>query len=494
MSKKVFISYRREDSRYQAREIYEAFCRALPAGTVFMDVDSIPPGADFVSILEGWVKQCDILLALIGPGWLKSLDPRTGLPRLENPLDFVRIEICGALARDIPVVPVLVDTDEVPLADQLPEDMRALPRRHAQFVSFRTFDTDVAGLIARLRIKDGGGVSEQRFTATTETVPASSNVSREPMRARQAWYKISWLRLSLAALAVLSITAVLALTWRMAVGLPPADVAATVVRSQDFRAELEKSEKARREAVARAEDAASELAKAKDAFTKSEKARQDAEALASATAAELNKTQTALTNSETAQRDAEARASAAAAEQAKAQGASAKSEKARQDAEARASAAVAEQVKARSALAISEQARQQAEARTAEAVAQKASAEERVVEARMKRPTASVGLAGSLLSTFSSNIWWAFNDAANCGNQYERYSLEVTLNSLTWRHRGTASVESIDSNNANEVRTTTQSSTSAGTGQRWVYSRNGNAIQMQAGGGQGTPSILYQCP
>jgi hypothetical protein len=93
---KVFISYRREDSRYQARSIYNAFVKALPPDSVFMDVDPIKPGDDFVEILEGWVQQCEVLLALIGPGWINSADPRTGLRRLDNPEDFVRIEIRGA--------------------------------------------------------------------------------------------------------------------------------------------------------------------------------------------------------------------------------------------------------------------------------------------------------------------------------------------------------------------------------------------------------------
>ena len=65
---KVFISYRREDAKWQAREIYRALTHVLPRQHVFVDIDSIPPGADFVDILEGWVDQCDILLALIGSG------------------------------------------------------------------------------------------------------------------------------------------------------------------------------------------------------------------------------------------------------------------------------------------------------------------------------------------------------------------------------------------------------------------------------------------
>ncbi|MGH6814971.1 MAG: SUMF1/EgtB/PvdO family nonheme iron enzyme, partial [Hyphomicrobiaceae bacterium] len=147
---KVFISYRRDDSRYQARMIYTAFRQVLPRESVFMDVDSVPPGADFVDILEGWVDECNILLALIGPGWIAATDPKTGRPRLVNPNDFVRIEIRKALVRGIPVVPVLLDGTPMPDADLLPDDMRKLVRRHAEFVEFRTFDTDVERLIKKL--------------------------------------------------------------------------------------------------------------------------------------------------------------------------------------------------------------------------------------------------------------------------------------------------------------------------------------------------------
>ncbi len=94
MTARVFISYRRDDSRYQARMVYTAFTDVLARDNVFMDIDSIPPGADFVAILEGWVGQCEILLALIGTGWVGAADPRTGRRRLDNPHDFVRIEIC----------------------------------------------------------------------------------------------------------------------------------------------------------------------------------------------------------------------------------------------------------------------------------------------------------------------------------------------------------------------------------------------------------------
>jgi hypothetical protein len=152
MAGKIFISYRRDDSRYQARMIYDAFSRGLPRENIFMDVDTIRPGVDFVRVLEGWVQQCEVLLVLMAENWVNSTDPKSSKRRLDNPKDFVRIEIRGALTRDIPVVPVLLDGAELPNEAELPDDIKPLLNRHAEFVDYRTFDTDVQRLIKKLGI------------------------------------------------------------------------------------------------------------------------------------------------------------------------------------------------------------------------------------------------------------------------------------------------------------------------------------------------------
>jgi formylglycine-generating enzyme required for sulfatase activity len=154
MPSKVFISYRREDAKWPAREIYGALKRVLPADHVFMDIDSIPIGVDYVEFLEGWVDRCDIMLALIGAGWADAVDPETGRRRLENPNDFVRIEVRKGLARGIPVVPILLDGARPPGAAQLPDDLVRLARRNAEFIDHRTVDTDVDRLIRRLRLTE----------------------------------------------------------------------------------------------------------------------------------------------------------------------------------------------------------------------------------------------------------------------------------------------------------------------------------------------------
>jgi len=130
--------------------IHAAFCAVIPDDNVFMDVASIPPGANFRKILKDWVNQCDVLLALIGPGWIDASDPQTKGRRLDNPSDFVRIEIGEALARDIPVVPVLIDGAPLPDVGLLPDDLKELVARQAEFVEYRTFDADVERLIKKL--------------------------------------------------------------------------------------------------------------------------------------------------------------------------------------------------------------------------------------------------------------------------------------------------------------------------------------------------------
>ena len=91
---KVFISYRRDDSKHMADRVYDRLVARFGKGNVFKDVDAIPLGADFRKVLEEAVQWCDVLLALLGERWT-SITNEAGQRRLEDPNDFVRIEIEG---------------------------------------------------------------------------------------------------------------------------------------------------------------------------------------------------------------------------------------------------------------------------------------------------------------------------------------------------------------------------------------------------------------
>ena len=100
------------------------------ASSVFMDVTDIEAGVDFVDVLQRAVGSCDVLLAVIGPEWLSSTD-RRGRRRLDDPHDFIRLEIGTALKRNVRVIPVLVEGATMPAAEDLPADLEPLTRRQA---------------------------------------------------------------------------------------------------------------------------------------------------------------------------------------------------------------------------------------------------------------------------------------------------------------------------------------------------------------------------
>jgi hypothetical protein len=104
----VFISYRREDARTYARAIYERLASRLGIENVFIDLDKIPPGSKYPTLLSDRLRSCEALIAIIGKQWL-SIAGADDTRRLDNPEDYVRSEISAALVRDILVIPVLVE-------------------------------------------------------------------------------------------------------------------------------------------------------------------------------------------------------------------------------------------------------------------------------------------------------------------------------------------------------------------------------------------------
>jgi len=152
--KGIFISYRRQDTAGYAGRLYDRLAHHFGADRVFMDVEGIEPGLDFVDAIERAVGSCEVLIVIIGPGWLAT--DSAGKRRLDDPKDFVRIETGAALGRHIRVVPVLVDKAVMPLAEELPADLAPLVRRQAIELSNKYWDATTGELIRTLeRVLDG---------------------------------------------------------------------------------------------------------------------------------------------------------------------------------------------------------------------------------------------------------------------------------------------------------------------------------------------------
>src|SRR5258708_7662530 len=110
---KVFVSYRRLDSAQVTGRIYDKLVACFGADAVFKDVDSIPLGVDFRQSLDRSVSRCDVMIAVMGTMWAGTKDPQ-GRHRIEDPADYVRIEIESALKRNVPIIPLLVDDAAMP--------------------------------------------------------------------------------------------------------------------------------------------------------------------------------------------------------------------------------------------------------------------------------------------------------------------------------------------------------------------------------------------
>jgi hypothetical protein len=141
----IFVSYRRSDSEAYADRLCGTLMRHFGKQQIFMDVDAIKAGEDFIEVIENAVGACDILLAVIGRQWLTANDGSSR--RIDNPNDFVRLEIATALQQNIRVIPVLVQGAAMPQAHELPDDLARLARKQACEISRRNWDEDVGRLI-----------------------------------------------------------------------------------------------------------------------------------------------------------------------------------------------------------------------------------------------------------------------------------------------------------------------------------------------------------
>ena len=178
---KIFINYRRGDNSAAAGRLYDRLEQEFDKDNLFMDVDDISAGQDFVFELQRQVAECDVLLAVIGNRWLDVADAE-GKRRLDNPDDFVRIEIAIALLLGKRIIPVLVNEAHMPAADALPEHLKTLARRNAVRLTHERFKADAQGLINGL--KAALAEAEAERAAHTEAERRAAEEARKRRRGR----------------------------------------------------------------------------------------------------------------------------------------------------------------------------------------------------------------------------------------------------------------------------------------------------------------------
>ena len=181
---RIFMSYRHEDTAYPAAWLYDQLASHFSSSQVFKDVNSIKLGDDFVEEITTAVGSCDVLLALIGNRWLTITD-QDGQRRLDKPGDFVRLEIEAALARDVRVIPILMEGARLPRDAELPANLANLARRQAFELSPSRFDADSQRLLSVL----DQTIAERQEQARQEAERAAAQ-ARDQQRVEQLQRRI----------------------------------------------------------------------------------------------------------------------------------------------------------------------------------------------------------------------------------------------------------------------------------------------------------------
>lgn len=152
MVENIFVNYRRGDDAGTVGRLFDRLEQAFGRDAVFMDIEGhIKPGDDYVEVLRSQIARCDILLAVVGPRWLTITDI-DGRRRLDNPEDWVRVEIVTALEAGATkrVIPVLVAGAQMPNAGDLPDDLKPFARKQAVRLTLERFNQDAKSLVSEI--------------------------------------------------------------------------------------------------------------------------------------------------------------------------------------------------------------------------------------------------------------------------------------------------------------------------------------------------------
>lgn len=152
MATNIFISYRKDDSKWNTQLLYDRLSHYFSPRVLFKDFNTIKPGEDYRKVINSALKKCHVLLVIIGKNWLNSND-ENGRQRLQNPEDLLRIEIETALSRNIRVIPILFDNIAMPSKALLPESLWPLALRQCLYVSETNFDYDIKHLAEEIKNK-----------------------------------------------------------------------------------------------------------------------------------------------------------------------------------------------------------------------------------------------------------------------------------------------------------------------------------------------------
>jgi len=149
---RIFISYRREDAIAHVNALFTPLRNRFGEDRVFKDTDNIAPGQDFTKVIQSQLKTCSVLLAVIGKHWVTAKKGTSDIRRIDDPHDYLRVEIVTALRNDsVLVIPILVGDATMPTPEELPEELVPLSYRNCFELRDSRWESDVTLLIQSIQ-------------------------------------------------------------------------------------------------------------------------------------------------------------------------------------------------------------------------------------------------------------------------------------------------------------------------------------------------------
>jgi hypothetical protein len=187
---RIFLCYRRDDTRWVAGRLYDELRQRYGPKQVFQDIVAIRPGIRYTDQIQEEISRCDVLIVVMGEGWLSAADPQ-GRRRLDSPRDLVRLEIAAALQRGIPIIPLLIQRASMPADVELPDDIADLTLYHACEVTDTRWDYDVGVLLKAV----DGFAGESAPAETSMAGGQAGTIRRQQARGGKAeFYRAFWTR------------------------------------------------------------------------------------------------------------------------------------------------------------------------------------------------------------------------------------------------------------------------------------------------------------
>jgi TonB family protein len=182
---RIFISYRREDAIAHVNALFTPLRNRFGEERVFKDTDNIAPGQDFTKVIQSQLKTCSVLLAVIGKHWLTARKSKSDVRRIDDPHDYLRVEIVTALRNEsVLVIPLLVGEATMPTAEDLPEELVPLSYRNGFELRDSRWESDVTLLIRSIEKACGEPEAASPRPASRPPEPRPATAEKPPAHER----------------------------------------------------------------------------------------------------------------------------------------------------------------------------------------------------------------------------------------------------------------------------------------------------------------------